>query len=113
MPTPLVKSSFILLKSIVVLSIIYQSSLFFIFLHVHTRRRGEIQTSDLRFMRRSPQPIELPIGNKINSNLSWYKSIGLEFESYLPHSYLISIKCFTCCVSLIKKEFEPIRKEEC
>jgi hypothetical protein len=33
-----------------------------IILNVHTRGGGGIRTSDLRCMRRGPQPIELPIG---------------------------------------------------
>jgi hypothetical protein len=33
--------------------------LFFFFGHIHTRGGEEIRTSDLRFMRRGPQPIEL------------------------------------------------------
>jgi hypothetical protein len=32
----------------------------FFFTCPHKRRGGEIRTSDLRFMRRGPQPIELP-----------------------------------------------------
>jgi hypothetical protein len=36
---------------------------FFYFLYVHTRGGGEIRTGDLRFMRRGPQPIELPFGD--------------------------------------------------
>jgi hypothetical protein len=35
--------------------------LFFFFWQVHTRGGGEIQTSDLCFLRRGPQPIELPL----------------------------------------------------
>jgi len=33
------------------------------FFYVHTRGGGEIRTGDLRFMRRGPQPIELPFGD--------------------------------------------------
>ena len=40
----------------------------YIFWHVHTRERGEgIETCDLRFIRRSSQSIELPIGDKTAS----------------------------------------------
>jgi hypothetical protein len=41
---------------------------FFFFLHVHTRGGGEIRTSDLRFNRRGPQPIELSLGDNIFSS---------------------------------------------
>jgi hypothetical protein len=35
----------------------------FFFLHVHTRGKRGIRTSNLRFMRRGSQPIELSIGD--------------------------------------------------
>jgi hypothetical protein len=36
---------------------------FFFFLYVHIRGGGGIRTSNLRFIKRSPQPIELPLGD--------------------------------------------------
>jgi hypothetical protein len=36
------------------------AKIFFFFLHVHTREEEKIRTSDLRFLRRGPQPIKLP-----------------------------------------------------
>jgi hypothetical protein len=37
----------------------------FLFLHVHSRGRGDIRTSDLRFMMRDLRPIELPLGTRL------------------------------------------------
>jgi len=38
---------------------------FFFFLYVHIRGGEGIQTSDLHFMMHDPQPIDLPLGDRV------------------------------------------------
>jgi len=43
------------------------SMIFFFFFDMSTQKgRGRIRTNDLRFMRRGPQPTELPLENRFN-----------------------------------------------
>jgi hypothetical protein len=55
---------------------------FFFFLTCPHKRGGEIRTSDLHFIRRGPQPIELPLGD------CYYETFGI------IHSYLF---CYLFC----------------
>jgi hypothetical protein len=52
---------------------------FFFFWHVHTRGGRRIRTSDLYFMRRDPQPIELPLGDVRCTKLRLYLVHKIDF----------------------------------
>ena len=63
--------------------------------HVHTMERGwRIRTSDIRFIRHDPQPIELPYENYIENiiHVSWQYNNYI--MSHLTHSFYVRITMY-------------------